>query len=87
MQAGHFQSRRFNITRFDEMNVHGQCYGCNVMRYGEQYKYAKHLDEVYGIGTAELLELKARGMKQFKPWELEELIDHYKMEIIKLQKY
>lgn len=74
IQAGHFQSRRFNSTRFDEQNVHAQCVGCNIMRYGEQYKYAKALDKKYGTGTAELLQRKAQQIHKFTRSELEDII-------------
>ena len=38
MQAGHFMSRKHYSTRWDERNVKPQCAGCNVFRYGEQFK-------------------------------------------------
>mgnify|MGYP003665460414 CR=1 FL=1 len=37
LQNGHFQSRRFYATRWDEMNCQVQCAGCNVFKYGEQF--------------------------------------------------
>ena len=39
MQCGHFMSRKHYSTRWEELNCQVQCYSCNVMRYGEQYKY------------------------------------------------
>ena len=67
LQAGHFQSRKHYSTRWDETNVQVQCAGCNVFRYGEQYK-----------GTAEELAEKARQIVKFSTAELEEMIQKYK---------
>lgn len=75
MQCGHFQSRRFNATRYSEENCAPQCYGCNVMRQGEQYKFAAFVDEFYGEGTAKRLEQEARQPHPFKPEELQAIID------------
>ena len=38
LQNGHFQSRKHYSTRWHEQNCQVQCAGCNVFRYGEQYK-------------------------------------------------
>jgi len=79
--ACHFQSRRYNNTRYDEMNVVLGCVGCNCWGAGEQYKFAKWLDEEHGEGTADMLEEKARVIKQWKTFELEELIEVYKNKV------
>lgn len=60
IQCGHFQSRRHRSTRWDELNTMPQCTGCNVFKQGQQYIFGKKLDQVYGTGTAEGLEQKAR---------------------------
>jgi hypothetical protein len=85
IQAGHFQSRRFNITRFDEQNVNAQCKGCNIFRYGEQYKYAKALDIKYGEGTADKLVAKALEPHKFLPDELIEIAVKAKEQAIELE--
>ena len=74
MQAGHFQSRRYNATRFDYENVNAQCYRCNVMFYGEQYKYAQAIDMKYGDGVARRLEEQAKEPHPFSIEELENII-------------
>lgn len=81
MQAGHFVSRRVNILRFDERNVNAQCYACNVMRYGEQYMYAKQLDLKYGDGTADELMSQRHQTHKFKVPELEQIINEAKEQI------
>lgn len=73
-QAGHFQSRRFNSTRYDQENVNGQCSVCNVFRHGEQYKYALAVELKFGEGTAEKLSKKALEYHKFTIGELESII-------------
>jgi hypothetical protein len=78
LQCGHFQSRKHYATRWDETNCQVQCVGCNVYKYGEQYKFGIHLDQVHGLGTADGLVEKSRKETKFKNYELEEMIEHYK---------
>ena len=52
LQAGHFMSRKHYSTRWDEINVQTQCSGCNVFRYGEQFKFGMYLEQAYGNGVA-----------------------------------
>ena len=74
LQAGHFMSRKHYSTRWDEDNVQVQCSGCNVFRYGEQYKFSKYL----GSEKAEELHQKSKQVVKFSTAELEEMIEYYK---------
>jgi len=65
MQCGHFQSRKHLATRFDEVNCQVQCSGCNVFRYGEQYKFSVNLDNSFGENTAQNLEILSRQIIKF----------------------
>ena len=76
-QAGHFQSRRFSATRYDEINVQSQCIKCNIFCYGEQYIFGEKLNLVYGEGTAEKLRKKAQKLHQFTVKELDGIIEKY----------
>ncbi len=38
VNAGHFMSRKHNATKYDEMNVHGQCVACNKYGYGKGFE-------------------------------------------------
>ena len=78
LQNGHFQSRKHYSTRWDETNCQVQCAGCNVFRYGEQYKFSLGLDQKYGEGTAEMLLIKAKQVFKISDNELEDLINKYK---------
>jgi hypothetical protein len=83
LQAGHFQSRKHYATRWDETNVQVQCSGCNVFRWGEQYKFSKWLDANKGKGTSEGLAEKANQIVKFTTNELEEMIEEYKEKLKK----
>ena len=78
MQNGHFQSRSFLATRFDEENCQAQCVGCNMFKQGEQYKFSLYLDSKYGEGKAAELEFLARTTVKFTRGDYEEKIVYYK---------
>ncbi len=73
LQAGHFMSRKHYATRWDEDNVEVQCMGCNVYRYGEQYKFSKYLGET----LADALLVKSRQIQKFTDADLIDLIELY----------
>jgi hypothetical protein len=81
-QAGHFQPEIYSNTRFNELNVNGQCgMVCNKIGLGEQVKYARALDLKYGDGTAARLEEEAKLDKQWTIPELIEIIEDSKKQI------
>ena len=84
VDAGHFQSRAKFSTRWDEMNVKCQCKGCNGFRSGEQFKFARKLDAVYGEGTAEEIERISNQTRKYSVEELEALVDVYNRRLRKL---
>lgn len=85
LQAGHFMSRKHYSTRYDETNVQVQCSGCNVFRYGEQYKFGRYLEEAYGEGTAEDLQNKSREITKFSDIRIKEMIEYYNKLLINLK--
>ena len=86
MQCGHFQSRRFLATRFDEQNCAVQCVACNMFRGGEQFKFALNLDAKYGDGKALELEYKARTIVNYSRLDYTSRIVYYKSLVNKLKK-
>ena len=74
MHNGHFMSRRYPATRWDEENCNAQCAGCNMFKAGEQYKYGLAVDLKYGDGTAQkLLTLASTSFRVTREY-LEEVI-------------
>jgi len=78
LDAGHFRSRKFNSTRYDERNVQLQCHHCNRYNSGEPFQFGLALDKKYGEGTALELIQKSHQLKQWAIPELQDLIKYYK---------
>lgn len=53
--AGHYISRSYLSTRFDERNVHVQCKSCNRFHEGRKDEYTLFLLKTYGVGILEEL--------------------------------
>jgi len=60
IHCGHFMSRRYNSTRYDEKNTGPQCTGCNTYNQGKQYEFSIYLDEKYGKGTSKKMLTKSK---------------------------
>ena len=82
MHAGHFQSRRYSSTRYDDENVNAQCAGCNTFNQGEQFKYSKAVDLKYGKGTADRLAKTAQKYHKLTIDELEQIIEEAKSNLL-----
>lgn len=74
IHAGHFMSRKFYSTRWEEQNVFPQCPSCNLFRFGEQYKFSRYL----GKATSDLMYKKSKEIVKFSNVDLIEKIEHYK---------
>ena len=86
MQCGHFQSRRYHSTRWNEQNCQVQCVGCNMFKSGEQWKFGLALDVKYGEGTSGDLEFAAKIILKKMRAEYEEDIRYYKSIVENLKK-
>lgn len=84
LQAGHFLPGRHPSILFDERGVHAQCYGCNVMKFGNSIKYFRKMQELYGDKVIEELERLDTQVKQFKTFELDELYEVFKKKFAEL---
>ena len=63
MQAGHFASRRYMATRWDEDNVRPQCVSCNIYRQGEQWLFGQALDGEQPGRAADVMQRAQRSRK------------------------
>lgn len=81
LQCGHFMSRKHYSTRWNETNCQVQCAGCNVFRYGEQYKFGRNLDIEFGNGTADELHQLSRQIIKYDNQDLIEMIKHYEKKL------
>mgnify|MGYP003644948864 FL=1 len=82
--CGHFMSRKYYNTRWDEENCQVQCKGCNIFRHGEQFLFGVHTDQLYGHGKAEELHFKSREMVKLSQGDLQDIIDLYSARLVKL---
>lgn len=78
LQCGHFQSRKHYATRWREDNCQVQCYSCNVMRYGEQFKFGLKLEKEYGYAHPEILMNLSKTTVKFSNDDLNDMIEKYK---------
>lgn len=84
--CGHFKSRRYQTTKYNEKNNNLQCTYCNDHLKGNEYAYSLALDEKFGEGTAETLHnLSQMTGKKLKPYEITILNDEIKEKIKKLK--
>jgi hypothetical protein len=81
MQCGHFFTRSRMATRWNEINCHCQCVGCNIFKGGNTAEYACRLEKEYGQGIIQKLRKESLKVKQYKTGELEKLIEYYKKKI------
>ncbi len=77
IQAGHFISRKYYATRWDEKNTNAQCIKCNVFQYGAEYRYSLYLGE----NLSSELYLKSREIVKFADDEIKDKIEIYKEKI------
>ena len=82
--AGHFISRRYNSTFFDEKNVSLQCKQCNLSG-GQILEYRRQIIKRYGENADVELEDKAMETKKWTIDELSELAEIYKAKIKELE--
>src|SRR3990172_1925066 len=60
--CGHYQSRRYLPTRWDEKNCQVQCKKCNIFNQGSSDVFALRLIEKYGPDILSLLQIKKNNL-------------------------
>lgn len=78
IDAGHFQSRRFLGTRWEEDNAKPQCKGCNMT--GEQYVFGQRLGEP----VADDMVRKAHVVTKMTKVDYEARIEYFKTKLKEL---
>jgi hypothetical protein len=81
-QCGHFMSRRYNSTRFDDKNVAPQCSSDNMFNQGRQFEFGLYIDKKYGVGTAEALSVKSKMLCKRTKFDYEYLIKEIKDKLL-----
>ena len=79
MQNGHYISRSYLATRFDENNCRPQCVGCNVFGGGKPFEFEERLVKEIGREKVDDLKRKRNDIIRYYPY-LEE-IEEYKQKL------
>ena len=64
IHAGHYISRWYKRTRWDENNVRPQCFSCNIWRKGNAVVFRHNLVDELGRELVEQMEKTAREMQK-----------------------
>lgn len=86
IQAGHFRSRRFLSTRWNEGNVNGECFACNCLDGDHLLDYRKNLIKKIGEKKVEWIEAYCRETQKWSDFELVLMIKDYSKKCFKLSK-
>lgn len=78
MDCGHYVSRTYYGTRWDEKNCQCQCKRCNIFSEGKKDVFAVRLQEKYGNDILFLLQAKKNNSVKLLKFELQTIIGVYK---------
>ncbi len=81
LQCGHFVSRVYLATRWDETNCHPQCSACNVLRRGNAIGYSAYLLDRYGTTIFDELETKSKQPTKLTRADLQRMIEETQRKI------
>ncbi len=82
LQCGHYYSRKYYSTRWDEDNCRPQCYKCNMLLRGNLNAYTKNLFLELGEQKYNELTENSKTFYKLDVKELEKKIKHYKVAIL-----
>lgn len=82
--AGHFIGRRHMSVRWDEINVHTQCCGCNTFNGGALDEYSAYIINIYGMNMFDELRAMKNVTRKWTRTELTEMIAHYSNKVNEL---
>jgi hypothetical protein len=78
MHCGHFISRVYYSTRWDEDNCKTQCASCNLYHQGQQYIFGKKLEQEIGIGRIEQMQEIKHHASKYSIQDYLDMIELYK---------
>lgn len=83
LQNGHFISRQYLMTRWDERNCRPQCVGCNMYGGGKPLDFEEKLKKELGEDVVEKMKASRHQMLKVDRLWYEEKIEYYKQELEK----
>lgn len=81
IQNGHFVSRQYLATRWDENNCRPQCWGCNGFGNGQLLDFEENLIKEIGREKVEELKQKRHEIWKLTPQWYEQKIAYYKSKL------
>lgn len=78
LQNGHFISRQYLATRWDENNCRPQCVGCNIYGNGKPLDFEERLKKELGDNLVEEMKKKRHTITKVGIQWYKEQIEHYK---------
>lgn len=78
MDCGHGIPRQHKATKYHEKNNAAQCKRCNGFEGGKREVYKVKVDEMYGAGTWDTLEVLSRSTCKRGQFEIDIMTEHYK---------
>ncbi len=86
MQAWHYiPSGSSSFHRYNEQNIHPQCYGCNVGKWGNLIEYRPFMIQKYWLEYTDWLYETRNEIIPLWATELKELIDQYTVKLAEIQ--
>ena len=85
LHCSHFKSRRHKATRYHPFNAFAHCIGCHRRLEEDPYEFTSHAEIVYGEMTIERVARLAAIPVRLKSWQMDELYQHMKSELRRLQ--
>lgn len=85
LQASHFYSRRHQATRYDPDNCCAHCFACHQYLGANPIEFARWIEGYLGSGRYALLTEKHQRIVKRTKREKEELYQHLKAELVKLE--
>lgn len=77
---GHWQSRGFNSTRWDEVNGGVQCRTCNTYLEGEKQKMEAYLIEKHGMREVNRVQAFSRITIKYSEFDLSQMVRKFREE-------
>lgn len=78
LQNGHFVSRSYLATRFEEDNCRPQCVGCNLFGGGKPLDFEEHLKKELGAKRVEEMKKSRHKITILTPKWYEDKVAYYK---------
>lgn len=76
---GHLITRAKYSVRWNELNCHCQCRGCNYLHEFQSHLYTNWFLKNYGLKKYQTLIAESNKIKKFTDTDLEELIKKYEL--------